>query len=258
MYCVVLWLLLAQTPAEPESVLWSFKAGQEFFVEETQRQLLQVNSPTVVTSYLDYAYLWRYFIVSQNNNQVKVQATLEKVRVNNPNELGARAGEALKKHAGSKSTWLLTKNDTGWVAEPMPGEPHPHAVPYFLTLGTTHLTDQQDNWTQLWKVPIADWGNANLHMSIAIKQRINDRLVTTVRTKMDWPADNTAVTKVSYQPNSSAISGLGEFDFTKGRWSYFEFRVDGAWQVTRQEKVITMKQNNYCSYRLSERQPTFP
>src|SRR5450432_588256 len=166
MYCAVLWLLLAQTPAKSESVLWAFKAGQEFFVEETQRHLFQVNSPTVVTSYLDYSYLWRYFIVSQDNNQVKVQATLEKVRVNNPNELGARAGEAIKKHAGSKSTWLLTKNEMGWVAEPVPGEPHPHAVPYFLTLGTAHLTDQQDNWTQLWKVPIADWGNANLHMSI--------------------------------------------------------------------------------------------
>jgi hypothetical protein len=140
----------------------------------------------------------------------------------------------------------------------MPGETRSHAVPYFLTLGTAQLADQQDNWTQLWKVPIADWGDANLHMNIAIKQRVNDRLITTVRTKMDWPADNTALTKVSYQPNSSAIAGLGEFDFTKGRWNYFEFRVEGTWQVTRQDQVISMKQNSYCAYRLSERKPTFP
>ena len=70
----------------------------------------------------------------------------------------------------------------------MPGERGRHAVPYFLTLGTPRLTDQQDSWNQLWKVPIADWGDANLDMTITIKQRVNDRLLTTVRTKMDWPA----------------------------------------------------------------------
>lgn len=258
MYCVTLLMLLLQPPANHESVLWVFKVGQEFYVEETQRHLFQVKNPAPVTSYFDYTCLWRYFIVSESNGQFKLLATLEKVRINNPNEAGARACEALKQHEGAKSLWLLVKKETGWTAEPIPGEPGRHAVPYFLTLGTPRLTDQQDSWNQFWKVPVADWGDANLDMTITIKQRVNDRLMTTVRTRMDWPAGKTSSALLSFQPNASSLAGLGEFDFTRSRWVFFEYRIEGAWQATRQGVTTNMKQNSYCAYRLFERRPTFP
>ncbi|HQR06422.1 MAG TPA: hypothetical protein PLN21_06345 [Gemmatales bacterium] len=258
MNCVIFLTLLLQPPANQESVLWSFKVGQEFFVEETQRHLFQAKNTALVTSYFDYTYLWRYFIVSEKNGQFTLQATLEKVRVNNPNEAGAKAIEALKQHEGSKSSWLLVRNETGWTAEPVPGERGRHAVPYFLTVGTPRLTDQQDSWNQLWKVPIADWGDANMDMTITIKQRVNDRLLTTVRTKMEWPVGKTSTSLLEFQPNGSTLAGLGEFDFTRSRWVFFEFRIEGIWQVTRQGVSGSLKQNSYCAYRLFERRPAFP
>lgn len=258
MLFVTLLILLIQPPANQGSVLWSFKVGQEFFVEETQRQLFQVKSPTAVTSYFDYSCLWRYFIVSEKDGQFKLLTTLEKVRINNPNEAGAKAAEVLKQQEGSKSSWLLINKESGWTVEPLADEKVRHAVPYFLTLGTPSLTDQQDSWNQLWKVPVADWGHANLDMTITIKQRINDRLVTSVRTRMDWPPGKSSSALLSFLPNPSALAGLGEFDFTRNRWVFFEFRVDGIWQATRQGVSTTMKQCSYCSYRLYERRPAFP
>lgn len=258
MFPIYLLILLLQPPAQHESVLWSFKVGQEFYVEETHRHLFQVKSPVLVTSYFDYTYLWRYFIVSEKDGQFKLQATLEKVRVNNPNEAGGKACEVLKQHEGSKSSWLLVKNETGWTAEPVQGERAQHAVPYFLTLGTPRLTDQQDSWNQQWEVPIADWGNAIMTMIISIKQRVNDRLITTVRTKMDWPGAKTSSSLISFQPSTSTLAGLGEFDFTRSRWISYEFRIEGVWQASRLGVTTTLKQNSYCGYRLFDRRPTFP
>lgn len=258
MFVACLALLFCQQISKSETVLWSYKPGQEFFVEETQRHLLQVRKPQVVSTYLDFTYLWRYFVLSEKNHQVRIQATLEKIRINNPNEAGARAVEELKQQAGSRSTWLLSRTGDGWKAEQLPGEQTRHAVPYFLTAGIADLKEAQEGWKQRWKIPVTDWGQADLEVTVQIKQRINDRLLTSIRAKMEWPADNKTTVSIHFQPSGSSIAGLGEFDFSKGRWNYFEFRLDGYWTVTRPEATTEMKQATYCGYKLSERRPTFP
>lgn len=258
MFVVCLAFMLCQQIPRSETVLWSYKPGQEFFVEETQRHLLQVRKPQVVSTYLDFTYLWRYYIQSEKDQQFTIQATLEKVRVNNPNEAGARATEQLRQHAGTRSTWLLARSADGWKAEPLPGEQTRHSVPYFLTAGIADLKEAQEGWKQRWKIPVYELGQADLEVSVQIKQRSNDRLLTNIRAKMDWPADNTSTVSVHFVPSGSSIAGLGEFDFSKGRWNYFEYRLDGYWIVTRADRTTEMKQATYCGYRLSERRPTFP
>ncbi|MFT3882248.1 MAG: hypothetical protein QM703_21680 [Gemmatales bacterium] len=152
--------------------------------------------------------------------------------------------------------WLGTKQ--AGELQPAHGESGKHAVPYFLTLGTAKLTDQQDYWKQLWKIPVAEGMTAQLDMTITIKQRVNDKLLCTVKTKMAWPDTNATGMKVVFEPNASTLAGLGEFDFTKNRWNYFEYRIEGVWHAARNGATTLMKQNSYCGYRLSERRPTFP
>lgn len=258
----VLIFLLAgqtpQTPQKPESALWNYRTGQEFYVEEGQRQLLQIKGTTNVSNYFDYAFLWRYLVQSETKGVFKIEATLDKVRVNNPNEAGGRASELLKLQEGTKSYWSLKKGPTGWLIQPAQDDTGKHAAPLFLTLGTPKIDDATAGWKQEWPMPKSTWGQAELALTMTVKVQTNERLSVTNRGQFVWKPSDAYPGKVVYLPQTPSTVGLGEYDPVKNRWLYFEWRAEGAWQVTSASASSTMKQSQFSYYRYSERRPVFP
>lgn len=258
MYTVFVLLLTLQSPQKPESTLWTYKAGQEFYVEEGQRQFLQVKGLSEVNNYFDFTYLWRYLVQSEVNGELKIQATLEKVKVNNLNEAGGRASEELKLQEGSRSNWLLKKTGSAWSIRPAPDNTSKHAAPILLTLGSNKIDERIPGWKQSWSMPKSEWGQAQLELTMTIRQQTSDRVSINNKAQFTWQNNKNQPVAITVQPQTSTTVGLGEFDINKGRWLYFEWRAEGTWQITSANSSSTMKQSQYCYYRYSERRPTFP
>src|SRR4051794_29352768 len=126
-------LILGSTLLQP---VWRFTPGQEFFVEETHRQLLTVNHDAgPVTTYVDYSAVLRYKVTQARGDQATVEATVEKIRINNTNEAGAKAVEAIKQRDKAKTTWRLTRSNGGWQGHAVSPSSEV-APPIFLTLGS--------------------------------------------------------------------------------------------------------------------------
>lgn len=246
------------TPAKPQSVLWSYRSGQDFYVEETQRQFLQIKGGVTATSYLDYSCLWHYAIKAESDAGLQLQASLLRLRVNNPNEAGARAVEKFNLKEGTQSNWLLKKENAGWTIHRAPGDAGRHAPPYFLTFGTPKLDQALDGWKQSWKMPVANWGQVALELTVTLRPQTSDFLPVSTKGRFLWSADEGKDVQVTVMPTNNSIAGLGAFDPTRNRWSFVEWRADGNWQVTRAGVTCTMKHDLYCYFRFYERRPTFP
>src|SRR4029079_8637300 len=120
---------------------------QEFYIEESHRQLLTVTPPGV-TTYLDYSILIKYRVTTVRRNSVSLEAMVEGIRINNVNEAGAKAVEDIKKWEKSKTSWQLTRTNDGWSAEPGSSNPK-MKPPYMLLLGTEAVSNDR-SWQQTW------------------------------------------------------------------------------------------------------------
>lgn len=257
MICLLLTLLLNQpSPATPEAVLWSFKRGQDFFVEETQRYLLSTQS-NKLTSYVDYTMLWRYYTEKETATEVIILATLEKIRVNNSTEAGGKASELLKLQDNTKSRWKLTRDTNGWMIEAVENTPR-HATPYLLIAGTNSWTDTPASWTQEWRSPAGMSLPSKIVIRHELKEQTSER--TSIRTKAHVESVPEAKPPFSVEVKSQpgSLQGIGEFDRQRNRWIYYEFWVTAQWKVTQGNNQVTLKQDNYCNYRIYEKRPTFP
>lgn len=240
---------------EPPKVLnttWAFTRGQEIYVEETQRHLMQSEGATKVTAYFDVTYLWRYFIQSTRGNKVEVLAQLEKVRVNNPTEAGARPTEMLKQMKSSDSIWLLTPTEAGWHCEALKKGHHP--PPFFLLLGHRQ-TERATGWKQNWTQEATGQGKLQCQLTLTTNLGTStpDRLRVRSRATVDWlESEKQSVVK------PSSIPGIGEFDAQRSRWLYFEIFADGDWKMEQSGRQVNMRHQLYCNYRSYERRPQFP
>jgi hypothetical protein len=240
---------------EPSRVLnttWAFTRGQEIYVEETQRHLMQTEGATKVTAYFDVTYLWRYYVQNVKGDKVEVLAQLEKVRVNNPTEAGARATELLKQMKSSDSIWLLTPTEEGWNCQAVKKGHHP--PPFFLLLGHRHAV-RATGWTQTWQQDVPSQGTLRCQLTVIpnLSTSTPDRLRVRSRATIDWQ-DSTRQTAVK----PSSIPGMGEFDAQRSRWLYFEMFSDGDWKLEQSGQKVTMRHQLYCAYRSYERRPQFP
>lgn len=247
-----------QPPAQPESVVWQFRSGQDFYVEETQRQLLQVKGITPVTTYFDFTYLWHYTIQKVTQDEISLIAVLEKVRVNNSTEMGGKTSELLKKHEKTKSNWILNKTPSGWQVRASAGPSSPHGKPYFLTLGTTAWESTPPSWKQTWGASINKIGNPSVALTVLLKQQTAERVFVNSRAQLEWPEGAVNPYKIKLQSSNNATVGLGEYDLTKSRWIHFEFYTSGNWSIPGTAETLQMKQDSYTGYRFYERRPTFP
>lgn len=258
MISLVALLIAWQPPQQPASVVWQFKPGQDMYVEETQRQLLQIKGTSTVTSYVDFTYLWHYQVTKASSSEAYIQATLEKVRINNSTEMGSKASEVLKLQEQTKSNWILTRNSTGWQARSTAETADKHAPPFFLTLGTTNWDQSPPGWKQEWKMPVSNWGTAKILLNVTLKQQTPELVHVNSRAELQWQPEGDKATVTQLQPAKNATLGLGEFDLGKYRWFNFEFYASGSWNITRENVTVQMKQDSYVNYRYHERRPVFP
>ncbi len=254
---LVAFLLAYQSPDAPEAVQWSFRRGQDFFVEETQRYLLASQGNKAVTSYVDYTMLWRYYTEKETPTEVIILATLDKIRVNNSTEAGGKASELLKLQDNTKSRWKLSRDTTGWKIEAVENTPK-HATPYLLVAGTNSWTDTPASWTQEWQSPVGMSIPSKIVIRHELKEQTSER--TNIRTKAHLQAvsDNTSLFVVEVKSQPGSLQGIGEFDRQRNRWIYYEFWLTAHWKVTQGNNQVTLKQDNYCNYRIYEKRPTFP
>jgi len=263
MISLFLTILLAQQGASsPEALVWSFRQGQDFFVEETQRYLISTQGSTKVTSYVDYSMLWRYYSEKETRNEAVILATLEKIRINNSTEAGGKASEILKQLDNTKSRWRLTRDVSGWKIAAIDNQPR-HATPFLLTLGTTTWTDTPASWTQEWQAPADSRLPSKIVLTHVLKEQTSDR--TNIRTKAELHAIVESVDRrqtpertIELHSQPGALQGIGEFDRTRNRWIYYEFWATGRWKIAQGEQRVQVKQDIYCNYRVYEKRPTFP
>lgn len=250
-------LLVQQGPSTPEAVQWSFKRGQDFYVEETQRYLLSTQGNKSLTSYADYTLLWRYYTERETANEVVILATLEKIRVNNSTEAGGKASELLKLQDNTKSRWKLIRESTGCKVEAIDNIPK-HATPYLLIVGTSSWTDTPASWTQNWHSPVGMSLPSKIVLRHELKEQTSER--TSIRTKAHLQAvsDVKPLFTVELKSEPGSLQGIGEFDRQGKRWIYYEFWVTAQWKVTQGNNQVTLKQDNYCNFRIHEKRPTFP
>jgi hypothetical protein len=250
-------LLTFQGPVTPEAVQWSFKRGQDCFVEETQRYLLSAQGNKSVTSYVDYTMLWRYYTEKETASEVIILATLEKIRVNNSTEAGGKASELLKLQDNTKSRWKLTRDTTGWKIEAVENTPK-HATPYLLIAGTNSWTETPASWTQEWQSPAGMSIPSKIVIRHELKEQTSER--TSIRTKAHLQSfsDNASQYVVELKSQPGSLQGIGDFDRQRNRWIYYEFWLTAQWKVTQGNNQVTLKQDNYCNFRIYEKRPTFP
>ena len=249
----MLALILALLP--PPQVLnttWTFVRGQDFYVEETQRHLIQVSGSTKVTAYFDVTYGWRYYVQASHGDRMEVLAELEKVRVNNSTEAGARPTELLRQMTKTSSTWMLTPTDDGWHCEPVKKGPHP--PPYFLMLGHRQ-TSRSEGWKQTWKQNVEGQGTLACLQTLTPNQTSStpERLRVRSRATLDWQQPEGSDKQGANRPSS--IPGIGEYDTQRSRWVYFELFAESDWRLAHSEKQANMKHHIYCVYRTYDRRP---
>lgn len=253
---LLILLLLIQLPTQSSlNTTWALDVGNDFFVEESQRHLIQVTGDKKVTSYFDVTYLWHYQIRAKHGKRLEVVAELEKVRVNNPTEAGAKPSELLRQMKPSKSTWLFSPTTEGWQCEPV-GKPN-HAPPFLLLLGS-RATDPVSGWKQTWKQTIPDQGSLLCHLELIpnASTSTSDRLRIRTAATLERHTGNNQKGKDISKPQ--AIPGIGEFDKQKSRWLYFEVFAKGEWQHESTGSHAVLKHDIYCSYRSYDRRPSFP
>lgn len=253
MMLIFLVLTLIQEPISPVPVQWAFKTGQEFFVVEYQRQLIQVSEPVNTSSYFESTYLWRYNILSATSSRIALKATLERVIVNNPNESGGRAAVVMKNLEGTQSDWILVADQQRWNYQQEGSAPGKHAPPWFLTLGTRDWGQSPTGWKQQWEMNIPALGQAQIQLHCLLKQQTQDRVIISNSTRLGF--QNTADTKVQLISSSSSPQGMGEYDFVRKCWQFFDFRFTGTWTMQQNEKTAKVKQDYVGSYRWYDRRP---
>jgi hypothetical protein len=250
-------LLTQQSPATPEAVQWSFKRGQDFFVEETQRYLLSSHGNKSLTSYADYTMLWRYYAEKETASEVIILATLEKIRVNNSTEAGGKASELLKLQSNTKSRWKLTRDFTGWQIDVVENTPR-HVTPYILILGTNTWTDTPASWTQEWSSPSGMSLPSKIVLRHELKEQTSERTNIRIKAHLQNDSKNPSNDLVEVKSHPGSLQGIGEFDRVRNRWVNYEFWVTALWKVNQGINQVTIKQDNYCNFRIHEKRPTFP
>src|SRR5262249_30687179 len=155
---------------------WQFVRGQEFFVDETHRQLyLLKQGDTQLNSYLDYSLLKHYHVKSAQSQLVELEVTWEKVRINNPNEAGREAIEVLKKKEGAKHSYRLRKQDQLWQLDASK-QPAPQETIFstlLFTLGNASFDLDHPAWTMRWPFSIPPLGKIQLVMNMQTKTTDN-------------------------------------------------------------------------------------
>jgi len=241
----------AAKPAEPiAAALWRFTANQDFIVEETHRQLLTVIAGTEsVSTYIDYSVLIRYHVVAANRGRATLEGTVEKIRINNPNEAGARAVEAITKREKAKTTWRLTRHAQGWSAVTDP--PSATAPPILLTLGSRDIADSP-SWKQSWSVPLPTNREATLTLEATVRHNDTSRLQAALRTRWEPAPPDSVVTLTSLPV---ATSGIANYDRGRGRWEYADLRVKGVFTTIHAGRSLEIRQDLTSYYRLFDRMP---
>jgi hypothetical protein len=248
---VILGGVLIQPPG-PLQAAWQFRPGHEFYVEETHRQLLTVRaSGPPVSTYIDYSAIFRYRVRTATFREATVESTVEKVRINNPNEAGAKAVEAIKAREKNQTTWRLTHADQGWQADSVP--PAPEAPPpIFLTLGTRQGTDAQ-SWQQTWTVP-SPAGPVAVRMNGRVRPN-NTPPVVRVELRPEWVAAHHAA--MSIRPLPTETAGIGIYHRAQGRWEYADFRLRAIFRTSRNGEEVELRQDLTSYYRYFDTMPSW-
>jgi hypothetical protein len=251
-----------QPAPRPQPLVWQFSRGQEFFIEENQRQLyLAKNGDTRINSYLDYSLLKRYQVKSMQERLVELEATWEKVRVNNLSEAGKEAVDTLKKQEGTKHTYYLRKKDQTWQVDPDKNEAQEAIFSTLLfTLGTASFDADHPSWTARWPVSIPSQGQIQLVMKMQTKPtEIPMRLRSEVRAEFELlPLEGSAATSIQLENTPTATPGWGSFDARRVRWEYLDFRVICVFKTTQGERRAEIKQDFIAVYRVYDSRPFWP
>jgi hypothetical protein len=228
--------------------VWRFTPGQEFFVEETHRQLLTVaHDSGAVSTYIDYSAVVRYKVTHVRGDRVTIDATIERIRINNTTEAGGRAVESIKQREKSKTTWRLRRTSAGWESVGTPTIPDT-APPIFLTLGG-RIGPENQSWQQSWSATLPS-GPATLRMTGKVRQ--NTQSPHRFELRPEWVSDHPHV-RLTTQPTQTG--GIGMFDITRGRWFYVDFRLRASLMAHRNGRQVEMKQDLTSYYRLSDQMP---
>lgn len=241
----------ATKPAAPVApAIWRFEAAQDFVVEETHRQLLTVTAGTEpVSTYVDYSALVRYRVTATSRDGATVEATVEKIRINNPNEAGGKAVEAITKRQKTKVIWHLTRSPEGWSAASDP--PSTASPPLFLTLGSRVMSDEQ-GWKQSWSVPLPSGGSATLILEATVRHNDTSRLQVALRTRWEPAPADSGLTITSLPLTTS---GIANYDRGRGRWEYADLRVKGVVTANQGGRTVEIRQDLTSYYRLFDRMP---
>jgi hypothetical protein len=259
-------LILLQPPASQtlprtQPICWQFFKGQEFYVEENHRQLyLMKLGDTQLNSYLDYSLLEHYQVKAAQPRFVELEATWEKVRINNPNEAGKEAIEVLKKHEGAKHTYRLRRQDQLWQLDTdrRPAMQETVFSTLLFTLGNSSFDVDHPTWTMCWPISTPTLGQVQLAMNMQTKTTENpQRLRSEIRTEFQRsPAEKAGTLQIENVP--TATPGLGFFDTKRGRWDYLDFRVVCVFKLQQNERKAEIRQDFSAIYRIYDSKPVWP
>jgi hypothetical protein len=217
-------------------LVWRFASGQEFWVEQTHRQLYQLTRDGAqTTAYLDYTLLHRFRVKSVTDQSAELEMLLLRQRVNNPNEAGKPAIDALRKLEGSTRLVRLKKSPTGWTLAVPPPPPNLPAVPPLVrggkgvvepegitsdqsfsaalfTLGTSKLDRDKPDDLQPIETSAGGLGRLILQARATFKQEDSDqRLRLEIRTSLKAvPADSGPLTPPLIKGGMGGVSAAGE------------------------------------------------
>jgi len=251
----------AQAPQRGQPICWQFSKGQQFFVDENHRQLSLVKQgEKQLNSYLDYSLLEHYQVKSVQGRVVELEATWEKVRVNNPNEAGKEAIEVLKKKEGTKHTYRLRKRDQVWQldAEAQPAHQETVFSTLLFTLGTASYDADHPSWAARWPLSIQNLGKIQLVMNMQTKTTENPQhLRSEVRTEFQRSEDEKPGI-LQLENVATATPGLAFFDTSQRRWYYLDFRVVCIFKAKQDGHQVEIRQDFSATYRVSDSKPVWP
>jgi hypothetical protein len=258
--CCLLWQAPETRTLRP--LIWRFSPGQEFFVEETHRQLYQIKAGAApVTTYLDYSLLRHYQVKPRQGSFVEVEITLEQVRINNPIEAGSAAIQELKKKEGSKVLCQLRRQDHRWhIVANSPGVSQADFTFFLLTLGSPQFDAAHPAWEQSWELPApAAGGTMRLVLHGEVKSAESEpRLRAELRPELRWidagPLSENRVQVVS-QPNLAP--GWALYDVNHGWWEYADFRVAAVVTAQQGTRQVEIKQDFSAIYRVTSSKPVW-
>ncbi|HMP17165.1 MAG TPA: hypothetical protein PKD72_09100 [Gemmatales bacterium] len=257
MLYILILLFFQSTQESLGAISWKFRQGTEFYIEETQRHLL-VLPGSQLKAYMDYTQLWRYYPEKVQGDEVILLATLERIRINNPNEMGARAGELLKQHENTKSRWKLTKQDALWSLEPLENQPQ-HAPPHLLSMGTSRWAMDSSPWVAEWPAPANSPVPCKLVLTHTLKEQTADRIQVRTRAEFQNTASEAGDYKqVTLKSQPAPLQGLGDYDRNRERWLYYEIWASVLWKLENGSQRLEARQDLYCNYRFHEKRPVFP